>query len=582
MLSCACLAVGHAQGVDGTGTMNVYDLYQGPANLGEFGMSFAPASGTDGATEGVSTNTLEGVSSSYVTIEGFLDLSATLTVWPDGSAVDYRLAGTIQGVAIELTAEFHATGATVTATQAGQTSSFELASSEPLFVIDNNFIDGLQVLARRAVAQPGIDLDVAIIVPQVVLLGRATAVASQAAEEIEHHDGSLTVTRVEVVMTVAGQAVASTLWLDEAGDIVVLEQPVGAVRFVRRAPDADGGADLEGSADAPVLGAAAFLEAAGQCVEVSEVTVESTGEVLAGVLTLPRDEGLTASGPAPTLLVLPGSGAVDLAGNVPPIVRNSGHEQLAFALGCRGFGVLRIAKLGIPPSTGDGNAVTLDTYAQNTADWLELLAGHPGVDPYRIGVIGHSEGGVVALYAAASGLIDPAVLVLVATPGRPIDVLLEEQLLARASESGATEEQLAELRVQVDEAMAAIKSSTGTRLELSGTLAENPVAQAFSHAAGLLRSEMEQDPARLLAGLDLPILIVQGEKDLQVRTVDGLALAAAAPDAEFVLLPDLTHNLVDVPGAAQDGLVPAPDAVISDGLLLAVGTFLDEHLGSDH
>src|SRR5690606_17619277 len=143
---------------------------------------------------------------------------------------------------------------------------------------------------------------------------------------------------------------------------------------------------------------------------------------------------------APTLLVLPGSGAVDLAGNALPIIRNSGLEQLAFALGCHGYGVLRVAKLGIPPSTGDGNAVTLDTYAQNTADWLALLASHPGVDPRRLGLIGHSEGGLIALYAAATGLVDPAVLVLIAAPGRPMDVLLEEQLIARAAEGGATTE----------------------------------------------------------------------------------------------------------------------------------------------
>lgn len=67
-------------------------------------------------------------------------------------------------------------------------------------------------------------------------------------------------------------------------------------------------------------------------------------------------------------MVLPGSGAVDLAGNALPIIGNSGLEQLAHALGCRGYGVLRVAKLGIPPSTGDGNAVTPDADAGAGAD----------------------------------------------------------------------------------------------------------------------------------------------------------------------------------------------------------------------
>lgn len=558
---------------------HVYDLYQGPAHLGEFGMTFTPSNADSGGGDGVAA-VLAGVSESYVTIPGFLDFDATLTLAQDGSALSYGLVGTVQGVAIELNAEFHVAGVSITATQAGQTTSFELASAEPLYVIDNNLIDGLQVLARRATATPGMELDVAIVVPQVVAQGRATARAAEELDEFEHAGTTLSTRRVAIVMTVAGQSVASTVWLDEAGDIVVLEQPDGAVRFVRRTGDAaaSGGQNSGESAAPGATGAGAFLASARECVDVTAVTVESTGATLAGLLSLPRADGGAAAEPVPTVLVLPGSGAVDLAGNAAPIIRNSGLEQLAYALGCHGYGVLRIAKLGIPPSTGDGNAVTLDTYARNTADWLALLAAHPGIDGRRLAVLGHSEGGLVALYAAATGSIEPAALLLVATPGRPMDVLLEEQLVARAEESGASAEQVAELRRQVGEAVAAIRASTGTRLELTGDLAENPVAQLFGHAAGLLRTEMEQDPAELIAGIDAPILIVQGAKDMQVRPVDGAALAAAAPGAVLVAPTDMTHNLVDVTGDALEGLVPGPDAVISAALLLAVGTFLDDHL----
>ncbi|HET8985846.1 MAG TPA: alpha/beta fold hydrolase [Trueperaceae bacterium] len=550
---------------------SVYDLFQGPANLGEFGMTFTPDA-KEPATPGPSGD-LSGTSNSYVTIPGFLDLAATLSVGSDGSAREYRLEGTVQGVAIELVAEFHGAGLTMTATQAGQSSTVELAAAEPLYVIDNNFIDGIQVLARRAAASAGTEFDVAIVIPQVGLLGRATARAEETIEVLDHAGDSVSTRLVEIVMSVAGQAITSKVWLDEAGDIVVLEQLEGAVRFVRRATGTLGetGGDV-GSAS--VTGARAFLDSSRQCVEATEVAVESTGETLAGILTLP----VGAVAPVPTLLVLPGSGAVDLAGNALPVIRNSALEQLAHALGCHGYGVLRVAKLGIPPSTGDGNAVTIDTYAQNTADWLALLAGHPGVDPARIGLIGHSEGGLVSLYAAANNVVEPTVLVLIATAGRTFDVLLEEQFLARAREGGASNAQLEETAAQVTQALAAIKASSGTRLELAGGLADNPVAQMFANASGLLRSEMALDPTELIAALELPILIVQGEKDLQVTPVDGAALAAAAPGARLVAPPNLTHNLVDVAGDALDGLVPGPDAVISADLVLAVGAFLDEYL----
>src|SRR5690606_14813671 len=126
-----------------------------------------------------------------------------------------------QGVAVEIEAAFHVGGVTITATQAGQTSSFELAAREPLYVVDNNFIDGLQLIARRAVGSPGVEVDIAIVVPQVLQLGRATAIANHDVEDLEHAGTTLSTRRVEVEMLVAGQTVASTVWLDEAGDIVV-------------------------------------------------------------------------------------------------------------------------------------------------------------------------------------------------------------------------------------------------------------------------------------------------------------------------------------------------------------------------
>ena len=545
------------------GRLHVYDLFQGPANLGETGMTFTPVEQASDAGADVG---LAGTSDSYVTIPGLLDLTAELTVGVDGSAVTYHLAGTVQGVAIDMQVEFGDEGAAMTLQQAGQTQEIALPAAGPLYVIDNNLIDGMQVLARAAMLAVGEEVEVAIVVPQAAMLGSATATANEAAEDFEHLGETIEVTRVEVTMTVAGQVIGSTIYLDDDRDIVVLEQPLGAVRFVRRA---SAGGDDSAAAGG---GASEFLAAARQCVTVTEVSVASTGETLAGLLTLPV--GDVGEATHPTLLVIPGSGAVDLAGNSLPVIRNSGLEQLAYALGCRGYGVLRIAKLGIPPSTGDGNAVTLDTYARNTADWLAMLAEQPGVDPERIGIIGHSEGGLVALHSIATGLVEPAALVLVATPGRPIDVLLAEQLLARAAEGGATEEELAAVQTQTAEAIEAIRSSTGTRLELTGELADNQVAQAFGHAAGLLRSQMEQDPTALIAGLDLPILIVQGEKDLQVLPLDGQLLAAAAPSATLVTPPDLTHSFVDVSGPALEGLVPAPDAVISDALVGAIGDFL--------
>src|SRR5690606_18184206 len=120
--------------------------------------------------------------------------------------------------------------------------------------------------------------------------------------------------------------------------------------------------------------------------------------------------------------------------------------------------------------------------------------------------------------------------------------------------------------------------STGSSLEVTAELAENPVVPLFTHAAGLLRSEMAQDPAKLIAAVDVPTVIFQGVKDVQVLPLDGRRLADAAKRALLLELPDLTHNLVDVAGPPSTGLVPPPDAAISRTLVAALTSYLNGSL----
>lgn len=377
------------------------------------------------------------------------------------------------------------------------------------------------------------------------------------------------------------------IWVDEAGEVLVLRQPLAGIEFVRRpAPEEGESVVSELPAATPLTSAAALLEERAACVDERNVSVTSTGATLAGVLTLPvAPRGSDGERGSPALLLLPGSGPIDVDGNSLPSIANSGYRQLAYSLGCQGYAVLRVAKLGIPPSTGDGNAVTLDTYAENTAAWLGLLAEEPGVDAGRIGLMGHSEGGLVALFAIASGHVAPQALVLLATPGRNTAEIVEEQVIASARRSGGSPQEMEELRQETREALAALRQVEGHTLELTGALAQNRIAALFAHAAGLMRSQLEVQPDELLAGITdagtvepRRVLIVQGEKDLQITLVDAGRLAAAAPGATMLQMPDLVHNLFDVAGPAELGLLPGPDTPLSDTLLRALGTFLDGSL----
>jgi pimeloyl-ACP methyl ester carboxylesterase len=180
----------------------------------------------------------------------------------------------------------------------------------------------------------------------------------------------------------------------------------------------------------------------------------------------------------------------------------------------------------------------------------------------------------VALYAAADGYVDPTAVVLLASPGLPLGQVVVDQLVRQAQRNGASTAEVAATEAQARQAMDAIRASTGTRLTLSGALADNPIAAAFAHAAGLLRSEIDVDPAKLATRVSAPLLIVQGGKDIQVLPPNGEALAHAAPHATYLLLPDLEHDLYETSGAAASHALPGPGTLLSSTLLHALHAYL--------
>ncbi len=562
----------------------VYDLYQGATVIGQVGAAFG-AGETGHVSEG------------WTVIGTVIDISDRLATNPDGSAVAYLVEGTFQGVQFSIEAEFDATGVGLRLEQFGVQQDLRLGSAEALYVIDNNLIDGIQVAVWHALGSGADEVVLAAIVPQTASLGEFRLQRHERLEAIAWQGATLQATRLDAALSVAGQVVGMTIWADERGDILVLEQPLGAIRFVRRAQEGAAGAAVADPAASssgtearvapdPLTSAAALLAQTATCAYEREVTVGSTGETLAGVLTLPAaPRGADLERGVPALLLLPGSGGVDIDGNAQPVIANAGYRQLAYSLGCHGYAVLRVAKLGIPPSTGDGNAVTVSTYAQNTADWLARLAAEPGIDGDRLGLMGHSEGGLVALFAIANRLADPQALVLLAAPGRGMAAILEEQLAASLQRAGGSAAEIQAIREETRVAVAALQRVDGHVLELSAELADNRVAALFAHAAGLMRSELELQPdglMRVVRALGRPdprrVLIVQGAKDVQIILEDAELLAAAAPEATLLVLPDMTHNLYDFAGPADIGLMPGPDTAISDTLVRSLVTFLDGHL----
>lgn len=569
-----------------TAVVYTYDISQFGQTLGQTTM------GLQRGPNGYTTD-------SNVNVAGIFLADNHMEARPDGSALAYSIEGTAQGAPFRIDVAFTDAGAELTLVQGGVTQNMTLPSEAPLYVVDNNFLEGFQLMADQVMASGEQQVFTAL-VPQVA--AQATlGVSAPKAGTVEYRGSTLDVTQLDVAYVVGGQTLTMQLFLDADGHILVLEQQPGAVRFVRHAPEAgasgapaeesDASADeraekadaeLADKATAQPVTAEAALRINAQCLMEQELSVRSTGETLVGRLTLPVSATLEGGAPAPTLLLLPGSGAVDMDGNALPFITNAMYKQLAFELACNGYGLLRVAKLGIAPSSGDANAVTLATYAQNAADWLALLAEQPGVDPNRLGLIGHSEGGLISLYTVAEGYAAPAVVVLLASPGRPLDAVLREQLLASFTRSGITGAALTELERQTDEAIAAIHNVEGTALVLEGDLAENQIAASFAHAAGLLRSMMAVDPAELAAEVGAPTLVAQGLKDVQITQADSGRLQAALASGTLLEFANMGHSFNHVPGDPESGMLPRADEVVSPTLVRALTTWLHGHLRTAH
>jgi pimeloyl-ACP methyl ester carboxylesterase len=237
----------------------------------------------------------------------------------------------------------------------------------------------------------------------------------------------------------------------------------------------------------------------------------------------------------PVILMVPGSGPVDRDGNSPQGLKAASLRLLAEGLAANGIATVRIDKRGMYASgaaTPDANAVTISGYAADVQSWATSIRHQTGAK--CIWVLGHSEGGLVALAAGRAGS-DICGLVLVSAAGRPIGAVLAEQLKANPANAPI-----------LDQALSAIAELEAGRhvdpAKLSPALLPlfRPAVQNF------LIDEMALDPAKLIASFHKPVLILQGERDIQVSVEDAQLLKQANPAAKLVLLPDTNHVLKTV------------------------------------
>ena len=314
----------------------------------------------------------------------------------------------------------------------------------------------------------------------------------------------------------------------------------------------------------------------------------------AGTLTLPRSER-----PVPAVLLVSGSGPQDrnetLMGHRPFLV-------LADHLTRRGIAVLRVDDRGVGGSTGSVFESTSEDFATDALAGVKFLKGREEIDPGRIGIVGHSEGAIVAPLAAAMSQ-DVAFIVLLAAPGLVGEEILYLQSAAMMRAMGMGKDLIQQNRALQERLFAVVKAEKNNDtaadklLEIqqerfSGLTDQEKQARGYPGEEAIkaqskmlltpwFRHFLTFDPAPRLRKVKCPVLVVTGERDLQVPPGEnmpaiGEALKAAGnKDYKLVELPELNHLLQ----TSKTGL-PAEyskiDETIAPVALETIGVWIEE------
>jgi hypothetical protein len=267
---------------------------------------------------------------------------------------------------------------------------------------------------------------------------------------------------------------------------------------------------------------------------------------LAATLTIPPGKG-----PFPAVVLITGSGPQDrdesLLGHKPFLV-------LSDYLTRHGIAVLRADDRGTAKSTGDFSTATTADFATDTEAGIAYLKTRAEIDPHKIGLIGHSEGGIIAPMIAARNP-DVAFIVMMAGSGVPGDEILVAQVQAIAESSGKTHEEAVKTAAKQREILALVKSEKDPAV-LEKELKEKLSGEGLEAQAGIeikaltspwFRYFMAYDPATALRKVTCPVLAINGEKDMQVPPKQNLpAIRKALEQAgnkhfEVDELPGLNH-----------------------------------------
>ena len=255
-----------------------------------------------------------------------------------------------------------------------------------------------------------------------------------------------------------------------------------------------------------------------------DITLNTTTGDIHGKLMLP-DGGM----PCPVVIIIAGSGPTDMDGNsIGTGMTNNSLLYLARELAANGIASVRYDKRGIGKSAAAGTKeeeLRFDHYINDAAAWADMLGGDRRFN--KIVIAGHSEGSLIGMVVARQSKAVKA-YISISGCGSPAYEILEQQLKSQPS------------RIQQESAAICKVLREGRTVE-----------QVPAYLSALYRPSVQPyliswfayNPAVEIAKLNIPVLILQGDKDIQVSTEEADRLYAAQPTATLHIIKDMNHVL---------------------------------------
>jgi pimeloyl-ACP methyl ester carboxylesterase len=416
-----------------------------------------------------------------------------------------------------------------------------------LLILPNSFFGPYEAIAQRLkTAEPGSDIAV-YGVPQLTFTIR---VGESSSQQIQTTARLVSARRTHVTLMVPGSPVEADIWADDTGRMLRVSVAAAQLEVVRE--------DIAAVSSRSVVISRANDE---------PVKIPSNGFTLAGTLSRPAQASAIR---LPAVVLVGGSGPTDrdgLAFGIPIL------GQIADALASAGNIVVRYDKRGIGQSGGRAESASLADYADDLRAAVKLLADRKDVDPKRIAVVGHSEGGAVALMAAGKDKRIAGVGLL-ATPGFPgTDIVLAQQqrLLNRMTLTPEERQAKVDAQKRIHEAVITGKGLEQFSTDVRRTV-DNPEFQSL----------LINDPAKLIPNVHQPLLIVQGDLDAQVEPPNADRLEALAklrkkgPPVETVKVPGVNHLLVPAKTGEVEEYGTLRDAHVSPAVTQAIVNWLQK------